>query len=188
MNRTLFFALLALSSAAFAADPATSKPAASWRFGTELDALPYATGGYYGSAFAARDAWRLRGVVARATAPGFTVSDGFEDKRTDAYAFLVDRFIGPRSRRQEGFWVGGGVELWRNRIRREGVSDYAKYNNTMLTAGAGYVWRISRHFYINPWAGAHFVVAGDRNVNVSGATYTQPRITPEVSVKFGFTF
>jgi len=196
MNRILSKTALALAAAAAiltAQSPAareTEAPSATgtWHYGTELDVLPYATKGYYASLFAARDAWRVRGVAARSNVPAFMVSDGFEDKRTDAYAFLVDRFAGPRATRQEGFWIGGGIELWRNRISREGVSGYTNYSNTVLTAGGGYVWNISRHFYLNPWAGAHLVVGGDRSIDVSGATYQQPRFTPEASVKFGFRF
>lgn len=58
----------------------------------------------------------------------------------------------------------------------------------MLTAGADYVWRFSRHCYLNPWAGGHFVVGGSRQIPVSGKMYQQPWFTPEVSVKFGFSF
>ncbi len=159
-----------------------------WRFGTELDVLPFATKGYYGSFFAARDAWRIRGVAARSSVPGFMVKEGFNDKRTDAYAFLVDRFLGRKRVLQQGWWLGGGVEVWKNRIRAEGYSEYTHYNNLMLTAGGGYVWRISRHFYINPWAGAHFAVAGEMAPVVSGQTYKQGRFVPEASVKVGFDF
>lgn len=173
---------------ALAAEPETAAAPKTWTFGTELDVLPFATKGYYGSLVAARQSWRIRGVAARSTVPGFMVTEGFKDKRTDAYAFLVDRFLGPRRESQQGFWVGGGVELWRNRIRREGISEYTQYNNVILTAGGGYVWNLTRHLYLNPWAGAHIVVAGNRAINVSGAPYQQSRFTPEASIKFGFRF
>lgn len=160
----------------------------SWKFGTEIDVLPYVMNGYYASAFTAHDAWRLRGVVARSEAPSFLVSGGFDKKRTDAYALLVDRFIGKKKNRLEGFWAGGGAELWRSRIRQEGTSDFTRYNNTVLTAGGGYVWKLSNHFYLNPWSAIHVVAAGDRKINVSGKIYEQPRLTPEASVKFGIVF
>ena len=159
-----------------------------WRFGTEIDLLPYIMNGYYASAFTAYDGWRFRGVIARSDAPSFLVSSGFEKKRTDAYALLVDRFIGKRKNRLEGFWAGGGVELWRSRIRQEGISDFTRYNNTVLTAGGGYVWKLSNHFYVNPWSAMHIVTAGDRRIDVSGKIYEQPRLTPEASVKFGIIF
>ena len=159
-----------------------------WRVGTELDVLPYATGGYYGSFVVGRKEWRVRAVAARSTAPSFLVSNGFQDKRTDAYAGLVDRFLGSRRAEGRGFWIGGGMEYWRNRIRQDGSSEYTHYNNTMLTAGGGYLWKLSRHIYLNPWSGAHLVVGGDRKINVSGKMYKQPFFTPELSVKISFTF
>ena len=186
---TIVFSLTPMS-AQTAAAPKGSETAVSpaWKFGTEIDLLPYVMNGYYASAFTAHDAWRLRGVIARSDAPSFLVSSGFDKKRTDAYAFLVDRFIGKKSHRLEGFWAGGGAELWRSRIRQEGTSDFTHYNNTVLTAGGGYVWKLSNHFYVNPWSAVHIVVAGDRMIDVSGKTYEQSRLTPEASVKFGIIF
>ncbi len=159
-----------------------------WKLGGEVDALPYVLKGYYGSGFVGHDGWKFRYVVARSMAPSFLVTDGFKEKRTDAYALLSDRFIGSRRRRLEGLWVGGGAEYWRNRIRTETSSEFAHYQNYMLTVGAGYVWQISRHFYINPWAASHVVVANRRQISVSGKTYEQPVFTPEGSVKVGFIF
>lgn len=171
--------------AARAEDPVcTSK----WKLGSEVDVLPYALKGYYGSGFVARDGWKYRAVVARSTTPSFLVSDGFKEKRTDAYALLADRFIGPRRQKLAGPWVGGGAEYWRNRIRTEASPEFAHYQNYMLTVGAGYVWPISRHVYINPWAAGHLVVANRRSIPVSGKTYNQPVFTPEGSVKIGFIF
>lgn len=159
-----------------------------WKVGSEIDALPYVMNGYYASAFVGRDAWRFRGVAARSQAPSFLVTDGFEKKRTDAYALLVDRFVGQKRNRLEGFWIGGGAELWHNRIRQEGTSGFTSYNNTVVTGGSGYVWKLSNHFYVNPWSAMHAVVGGDRRINVSGKIYEQPRFTPELSVKFGIIF
>jgi hypothetical protein len=169
--------------ACYAADAADSV----WKFGSEIDVLPYATKGYYGSAFTGRDGWRFRGVAARSTTPSFLVTDGFKEKRTDAYALLVDRFFGSERLELKGFWIGGGGEYWRNRIRTDESPEFAHYNNFMLTVGGGYVWKFSRHFYLNPWGG-HFVADGERKIAVSGKTYEQPVFTPEFSFKVGFTF
>jgi hypothetical protein len=160
----------------------------SWKFGSEIDVLPYVMNGYYASGFVARDAWRFRGVAARSQAPSFLVTDGFEKKRTDAYALLVDRFVGKKRNSLQGLWIGGGAELWRNRIRQDGTTDFTRYNNTVVTAGGGYVWTLSNHFYVNPWSAVHAVVGGDRRISVSGKNYEQPRFTPELSVKFGIVF
>jgi hypothetical protein len=166
--------------------PATDSKA--WKLGTEVDVLPYAMGGYYASAFVGHDGWRLRGVAARSDTPSFLVTSGFEKKRTEAYALLADRFLGSKRTQLKGFWVGGGGEFWQSRIRQENASNFAHYDNFVLTAGGGYVWKLSKHFYLNPWSALHAVVAGNTNINVSGKMYQQPRLTPEASLKFGFVF
>lgn len=158
------------------------------RIGTEFDVLPYATGGAYGSLVLGRGAWRIRGVLSRVNVPEAFVADGFSDQRTDAIALLADRFIGAGSGEARGFWAGGGVEYWQNGVRRDGSESYAAYNNTMLTAGGGYVWHLTRHVYLNPWAAAHASVAGDREVDVSGATFAPRRFTAEASLKLGIVF
>lgn len=159
-----------------------------WKLGSELDVVPYATGGYYGSGFMGRSGWKFRYVVARTEVPSFLVTDGFRDKRTDAYALLTDRFVGPKRTSLQGLWIGGGAEYWRNRIRTSDSDDYAHYQNYMLTAGGGYVWRLSRHLYVNPWTGGHITAANRREIPVAGKTYKQPEFTPEASVKVGIAF
>ena len=159
-----------------------------WHFGSEVDVLPYVLGGYYGSFFVGRDEWRLRAVVARSEAPSFLVASGFEKKRSDAYALVADRFLGSGRHRQEGFWVGGGGEFWRSRIRLENTTDFTYYNNFSLTVGGGYVWKLTSHIYLNPWSAAHVIAGGSTDVDVSGKIYKQPRFTPEASLKVGFVF
>ena len=160
----------------------------SWKLGTEVDVLPYVMGGYYASAFVGHDGWRFRGVAARSDTPSFLVTSSFEKKRTDAYALLADRFLGSKRTQLKGFWVGGGGEFWQSRIRQQNNSNFTHYDNFVLTAGGGYVWKLSNHFYLNPWGALHAVVAGNTNVNVSGKMYQQPRLTPEASLKFGLVF
>jgi hypothetical protein len=160
----------------------------AWRSGLEVDALPYVLSGYYASGFAGQGSWRLRGVVSRVESPSFMVSDGFEKKRSDAYALLVDRFVGRNRNRMEGLWFGGGTEFWHNRIRPESTPGFTYYSNFMVTAGGGYVVKLSKRIYLNPWAAVHVVAGGDREINVSGKNYNQPLFTPEASVKIGFVF
>jgi hypothetical protein len=173
---------------ALASDAAVERAPGVWRYGTELDVLPYATKGYYGSAFAGTNGWRFRGVAVSSTIPSFMVEEGYEDKSLDAYAFLVDRFLGAKKDKLEGFWIGGGGEYWRNKIRAEGTADDVRYDNFVLTVGGGYVWKLSRHFFINTWAGAQGVGGGNRQIPGGGKVYEQRVFTPEASVKFGITF
>ncbi|MDR3724933.1 MAG: hypothetical protein P4K83_10640 [Terracidiphilus sp.] len=187
-KRLAGIALLVIALAACHAAAQETAKQKAWQLGSEVDVMPYATGGYYGSGFLGHDGWKARYVVARTNIPSFLVSDGYRDKRTDAYALLADRFIGAHRRQLEGLWVGGGAEYWRNRIRAENSPTYVPYQNYMATIGAGYVWKLSRHIYINPWAAGHLVVAHSREIPVAGQTYKQPIFTPEGSVKIGFTF
>jgi hypothetical protein len=170
-----------------AQEPQKAAPS-HWKFGSEADALPYLLKGYYGSAFAGRDEWRVRAIASRSTMPSFLVASGFTEKRSDAYALIGDLFYGSKRKMQEGLWAGGGAEYWQSRIRADGSPVFAHYDNVMLTAGGGYVWKFSRRFYLNPWSGGHFAVAGSRKILVGGKTYKQPVFTPELSVKVGFTF
>lgn len=170
--------------------PATSAEdrVVDWKFGGELDALSYVTKGFYGSFFAGRDGWRGRAIVSRVNVPGFVIPDGFDKRRVDAYVIAVDRFFGSKRKNLEGFWIGPGIEVWRNRVRREGFTEYRSFNNLVPTIGVGYVWKISKHFYVNPWAAGHVVAAGPRDLNISGRAYKQRVFTPEGSLKLGFIF
>ena len=196
MIRTLFtgvtLSLLVASSAMLAQVAASTAvndgEGRAWKFGTEIDALPYIMNGYYASAFVGHEGWRIRTLAARSEVPSFLVTSGFEKKRTDAYALVLDRFLGAKKNQLRGFWICGGGEEWRNRIRQDGTSTFTYYNNFVLTGGTGYVWKLSKNFYLNPWAAVHAPVAGSRDINVSGREYTQPRLTPEFSVKFGIMF
>lgn len=189
---SLIFALVLLPSLTARASHAqqTAETEKSLQFGSEVDVVPYATGGYYGSGFwgISKEAIRFRYVVTRTNIPSFMVSDGFKDKRTDAYALLADKFIGAKRNKLQGLWVGGGAEYWRSRIRTDQSSVYSEYQNYLVTVGGGYVWRFSHHVYLNPWAGGHLVVAHDRDIHVADKVYKQPIFTPEASVKIGFTF
>jgi hypothetical protein len=79
----------------------------------EIDVLPYATGGWYGSLWYGFGHLRIRGVISQVNPPDFTIEDGFTDARTRAYALLVDYF--PRPGRT-GPWLGAGIERWENSI------------------------------------------------------------------------
>ena len=178
--------LTCLLAAAFAAAvPASAEEPKPVTVGFELDVLPYATGGYYGSAWVGRDRIRLRPVVASTTLPGFLVEDGFREAKVDAYALIVDYFFREGFR---GFWVGAGAEYWKSRVENETDGGTAEWNNTVATIGGGYVWKIGGTFYVNPWVAGHLVVGGPTSVTAGGATYTPKRFSPEASVKLGWHF
>ena len=64
--------------------------------GLELDALPYITGGYYGSVWMSRNHMRYRAIVTKVTTPEFVLQDGFTNNRIMAYTFIADYFFKPK--------------------------------------------------------------------------------------------
>jgi len=159
-----------------------------WTLGSDFDLLPFAQHGYSSGGFIGRNSWRLCDMMSSRTAPSFLVSRGFADRRTDSYAGQADLFFGNKRKGLEGYWAGAGFEYWRNWIRNVDATTDAKYHDFMLTAAGGYRWKFSRHFYLDPGAEGHFVVAGQSEIPVSGRVYRQPVFVPEASVKIGFTF
>jgi hypothetical protein len=169
-------------------NPDNASASRAWTTGTEFDVTPFVLDGYYASLFAGRNGWRARAVEATSNVPDFLVSSGFKNKRSNATALLVDRFIGLRRNEMRGFWIGGGGEFWRSRISQQSVTGDTYYNTFDLTVGGGYVLKLSRHFYLNPWADVHMVAAGSTRIDVSGKIYNQPRWMAEPSLKLGFVF
>ncbi len=181
--------LLAMAPrAALAQETVLSKPSNRVRtttVGLEVDALPFISGGYYGSAWLGNKRVRLRGIVTQTTLPSFLVEDGFENADLDVYAVIADYI--PRDGFR-GLWVGAGIEYWRNTIDNEINGATAGWDNTVATLGAGYIWKFAGNFYLNPWAAAHLIVAGHTDVSVGGASYNPKRFTPEASLKLGWHY
>ncbi len=153
--------------------------------GVELDALPYITGGYYGSVWYGNNHMRYRAVITQVTMPEFVLEDGFTNNEIKVYAAIVDYFFKPDF---EGWWIGPGLEYWDAKIQTDAELETAEYNNTIFTFGGGYVWKFYKNFYLNPWAAAHLRIAGDKNVVVDGSTFETKLIIPEISVKLGWHF
>lgn len=181
----ILLAAFAAASPAAAQEVNATTAAPRTTGGFELDVLPYVSGGYYVSGWVGHDRVRVRPVITRTTLPDFAVQDGFENADLDVYAVIVDYF--PRAGFR-GFWVGAGVEFWKNAIENAGNGGTAEWDNTVATIGAGYVWTFAGNLYLNPWAAGHVVVAGPTSVNAGGAPYSPKRFTPEVSVKLGWHF
>ena len=153
--------------------------------GTEFDALPYATGGWYASGWWGQDHIRVRAVVSDVDLPAFTIKGDFEDGESRAYAGLVDYF--PKSELR-GPWIGAGVEHWRNQIGHPAETVKGEYTNWMFTVGGGWVFNLGRHFYLNPWAAGHVRIAGDETAQVGSHVYVAPKSMAEASIKLGLRF
>ncbi len=156
--------------------------------GVEVDGVPFATGGFSVSVWSGRGAWRVRPVISRFYPLSFVTPDGFDGARVDAMALLLDWFPRRGERAYRGLRVGAGVEYWRSVIARAGFAGYSTFTNTLVTAGGGYVLPAWRNSYHEPAVAGHLVVAGGRDIPVSGAEYRQRAFTPEVSLKLGLSF
>jgi hypothetical protein len=153
--------------------------------GLELDALPYITGGYYGSAWAGLGRIRIRGVYSKVYQPKFVLPDGFKENRLIAYTVLADYFLNNNFR---GPWAGAGFEFWKNNVKTKDGKAEGSFNTYVFTLGGGYVWYFSKHFYLNPWFAGHLRLDNNSNVRFGGEIYKTPRILGEASLKIGFVF
>ena len=65
--------------------------------GFELDAFPFATGGYYASAWYGSSPFRYRAVVTETYPPDVAVGAGFNHLRLDVVALIADWFFGTKA-------------------------------------------------------------------------------------------
>jgi hypothetical protein len=188
MKRLIEFSFIGLILFLTISTKATAQQCDSIKYGVELDALPYLTGGYYGSAWAGYKNLRFRLVAAKAETPSFVVADGFENLDTKAYAFIVDYFPYNKDNSLTGLWVAAGLEYWNNTIKNSSDHFSSEFNNYQFTVGGGYVIKIWENLYINPWVAGHLRIAGDKSVNVGNKDYSPHLVLPEASIKLGWQF
>ena len=153
--------------------------------GAELDILPFATGGWYGSVWAGGSGTRLRAVASRVYVPAFAIPEGFQNHTITSVAALCDVFPGGTFER---WWIGGGLEYWSGSIEESGSGLEGQYHSYLLTLGTGYVWKVVGNFYLNPWGALHVIVAGWKEVPVGSATFSPKTLTGEISLKLGWHF
>lgn len=153
-------------------------------FGTEVDMLPYIGGGHYLSGVVGYDHFKFRLIAAKTTIPGFVTPKGFDDWDLDCRAIIVDYF--PNENR-EGLWIGSGLEFWDSYIRNKNTGASGKFSQKIFTFGVGYIYNMTEHWYINPWAALHYNLS-DSNVAVGSSTLNLPDIMYEASVKLGYKF
>lgn len=159
-------------------------PAQSVRWGAELDALPFLSGGYYGSVIAGYDQWQVRAVLTRTTLPDFATSDLIKSHRLDAMALIGDYFFDSTA---TGWWVGSGVEWWSNRLEPESGGTRS-FDQWVLTLGGGYTWEFTSWLYVNPWAALHLPVSGTSPVQVGSVRHEPQAVVVSGSVKVGLRF
>lgn len=182
MNRTKTLAPLLLTLLLVAPLARAEEP--NWKFGAEVDLLPYLSDGYSISAIAGKGRLRGRLVRSELTIPDLLTDDDFRDNDLEVVALILDVFL---HREQTGWWFGAGIEQWEGEVTEKDSGTTQPYETTVVTVGAGYVWRIGRHFTINPWAGVHIPVGGDRFIHFPSHEFSIDA-TPEASLKLGVSF
>lgn len=153
--------------------------------GFELDVLPFATGGYYGSVWKGLGNFRIRYINTEVNIPDFMLKDGFKDSKSNANAFILDYFF---NENYEGLWFGIGYEYWENSIKNEDNSIKKDYNQNIFTFGTGYVFNLSNNFYLNPWIAGHYNSKGEDSIDVGGKEFKIDEILYSASLKIGFKF
>ena len=153
--------------------------------GIELDALPYATGGYFGAAWIGKDHVRLRVLTAGVNMPDFITKDGFTNHRITSYAIVADYFL---KENWQGWWAGAGLVYWKSSIQTDARLQTAHLQNYLLNGSIGYNIPLYKKIYLSPWAGLSIRTAGDKNVVVDAKRYTLSLLNPEASLKIGISF
>ena len=151
-------------------------------FGLEIDALPYATGGYFGAVWVGKNHWRIRALTASVNKPDWSISPDFTNNHINAYAVLIDRFF---NKKWSGLWLGGGVVHWNSEIQTNARKETAKFRNNLLNGSLGYNFKIKKRLYLSPWAGMSVKISGNQSTPVDNQNYTLPLFNPEASLKLG---
>jgi len=185
MKKIILVAIVLLASTLWGQQIDSDSLITKQTLGTELDLLPYISGGYYVSAWYGIDQLRFRTILTKTTVPQFAVADGYTDNKLDVYTFIVDYFF---KKNFEGFWIGTGLEYWDSQIKNEAENQIASYNNTVFTLGGGYVWKFYDNFFLNPWVAVHYIIAGDKEVQFQSSTFIPNVLTREASITIGWHF
>lgn len=157
--------------------------------GIAIDLLPpvmSATTGHFGYSaqlWYGYKKFRVRGVVAGFQMPDKLMgNDDFQDLRTTAVALIFDYF---RKNNFKGWWFGAGAEMWKNTITSKMDNNNYHFTNYVATAGTGYIFKVYKNFYIEPWGAVHYVL-NNETVTVEGTMYQTKKFQWEVSLKIGW--
>lgn len=161
------------------------------RFGVAIDLLPPVLSATTGHVGYSTQLWygykkfRVRGVIAGFQMPNKLIgNDDFKNLKTTATALIFDYF---KKDNFEGWWIGAGAEIWNNKISSKLNNNKYKFNDYVATAGIGYIFKINKNFYIEPWGALHQVLNNER-VTVDITEYKTKRLQGEVSLKIGWQF
>lgn len=159
--------------------------------GTAIDLLPpiisASTGhfGYSAQLWYGYNKFRIRGVIAGFQMPDKLMGNNdFKDLKIAATALIFDYF---KNYNFKGWWVGAGFEKWNNTITSKIDNNNYRFNNYVATAGSGYIFKVYKNFYIEPWGAVHYILNNEK-VIVGAAEYKTRKFQGEVSLKVGWHF
>ena len=138
--------------------------------------------GYSFQAWAGFDQIKIRIVAAHLYQPDRLIDDDFKNYEMNVTAFIIDYFF---RNDLTGFWIGTGAELWNCSIENKSSGKTAEWTDNILTAGAGYVWKITENVYLDPFAAVHYRM-NDGKVTTGGEEFKRQRISASASIKIGY--
>jgi hypothetical protein len=157
--------------------------------GVAIDLLPPAMSamanhfGYSAQLWYGYNKFRVRGVVAGFYMPDRMMGNSdFKDLKMTASALIVDYF---KNYNFKGWWIGSGFELWNNTITSKTNNKSYSFNNYVATLGGGYIIKVYKNFYVEPWGALHYVLNNEKVV-VGTTEYKTKKFQGEVSLKVGW--
>jgi len=159
--------------------------------GIAIDLLPpimsASTGnfGYSAQLWYGYKKYRVRGVIAGFNMPDKLMGNNdFKDLKTTATAIIFDYFL---KNNFKGWWFGTGFEIWNNTITSKINSQNYDLKDYVATAGSGYVFKVYKNFYVEPWGALHYVM-NNENIIAEDTMYKTKKFQGEVSLKIGWHF
>lgn len=159
--------------------------------GMAIDLLPPIVSASTGNLGYSAQVWygykklRVRGVIAGFQMPDKLMgNDDFRDLKITATALIFDCF---KNSNFEKWWMGAGFEMWNNTISSKIDNKHHTFIDYVATAGGGYIFKIYKNFYVEPWAALHYVLNNEK-VSVGSSEYKTKTFQGEVSLKIGWYF
>ncbi len=158
--------------------------------GFALDLLPTVLSGSQGKSGYSFQVWggvekvKIRLVAAHLYQPESLYDKSFRNYEMNVTAVIFDYFF---SKNFTGFWIGTGTEAWNCSVQHEASGSSFSWTDNILTAGAGYVWKLTESVYLDPFAAVHYRMNNNK-VSAGGESFTRKRISGSASVKIGYMF
>lgn len=159
--------------------------------GFTIDLLPpvlSASAGSFGYSAQIWYGWkklRFRYAIANYSMPDKLMgNDDFTGLKTTASALIFDYFLNYNFK---GLWIGTGVERWNGSINLKSTNNKYHVNDWVATLGTGYIFKVYKNFYIEPWGAVHYVM-NNESIDVNSFSYKTKRFQGEISLKIGWHF